>query len=575
MAEIEFSNRPSIEINTGDTPGAQGPTGKSAYQIAVENGFAGTEVQFGEMMVAVSGSLGTIAADKTLTLGYKNAAETAKTGAEAIFDAINYKIIDLGDGSFSIEDENGHVGLKVDNTGKLIVSNIQIGSSTFKTVTNDTILWGVADEETASLFFVDLLYRLNVKAIVANDILLGSAGKNSIHTGIRLFGGGFADYLMVISYGQSNSIGGGSGQISPIGEIYDSLTTADGQRTGNGQFVAYYTDGVTTPLLGVFNKFIDLIKSNALLNYTDKGFKFIGVAPGQGSTTAANLSKGTAPYTKLISNVTNAVANATLEKKRLKVPCITWTQGENEVDDATTYAAYMATMAQLIIDLNADVKALTGQKQNIPLIGYQVAKHNWNADYQKIGKAHFDLGITNDLFICACPSYQFDYIIEGSSGGAGGFIVHFTPEARLQYGAYLALAAYKMIVDGKKFKPLHIENTVIDGNDIYLHYHLPNGAITTDVTLVQNNGNFGFSISGTTISSVKIVGKDVIKITCAGSPVGQTLNYNKNQNDYYIMDYPNLKGKFRGGNIRDKQGDNVKYGTFPLHNWAVNQTITL
>jgi hypothetical protein len=500
---------------------------------------------------------------------------TNKEELETLIEGkLNFKISDLNEGFFGIDDENGRLALLLTSLGKLIINEIQVGESTFKTINSDQYLFGVSDQETSPLFFFDNQFRLNLKSIVSNDIILGTEGKNRINEGLKFIGGGFSDYKLVLSFGQSNAIGGGGGQLA-ITEKYDSLTTQDGARLGNQQFVPFYNDGVTTPLLGIFNQFIELIKKRRLLDYQDKGFKFIGTAPGQGSTTADNLSKGSTPYAKLISNVQNSVENASLERKSINVPFLVFTQGENEIDDLTSYESYLTTLNVLIADLNTDIKTITGQKQNIPLISYQIAKHTSSPDYDKIAKAHLNLGLTNDLFICACPSYHFEYIIEGSTGGTGGFIVHLTPEFRLIYGAYVAIAAFKTVIEGVKFKPLHIQNYLIEGNDIYLFYHLPHSGLKFDTQTIQNNGNYGFTINENSISSVKIISKDTIKITCNSNPAGQTLHYNRNQNYSYIMDYPNLIGKFKGGNIRDIQGEEMKFNGYDLHNWAVSQSITL
>lgn len=511
-----------------------------------------------------------------------------------------YLKTEIAPGLFQLEDENGALGMEVDSTGnsrfnRVKSSSFEIGNYIFQKATDPQLIFGIDDDLTTALLFA--LYgngRLLVKTLdaptvkakvleIGESILFPPNYSILNLLGNRLqFAYGFvSDYLLVISYGQSNSVGGGSGTL-PITQIYDALTTNDGPTGGIGTNLIPYTHTIALPLLGVFNKFTDLISSENFLDYSDKTFKFIGTAAGQGSTFAEGLKKGTTPYSKLISQVTNTYGIAQSQGKKLAVPFVMWTQGENEIDVDTPYGDYVATMNQLIADLNTDIKALTGQKNNIPLIGYQIAKYSGShADYDKISKAHLDLGLTHPLFICACPSYQFDYLLEGSSGGSGGFIVHFTPLTRLLYGAYLGIAAKRTLVDGKKFLPLHPKKFIVNGNNLQVVYHMPfDGNLEFDTTAVSNPGDYGFMIMNgvtkVTLSNIKIVNKNTVSIDCSESPIGLKFHYARDKDKPYILDYGTLTGRWGSrGCLRDNQGDFIKYETYRLDNWAVASYLTI
>jgi uncharacterized protein YaiL (DUF2058 family) len=495
-------------------------------------------------------------------------------------------------------DGNGRLGFAITKMSELIIKSVRTGSLTVSDVfsvvsllvgnnnlkENSRYALSQSDANDNLLFAITHLGELLIKKITVTDLnVTGTITGTLAIKPIRFAYGIPTDYLHVISYGQSNSVGGGNGQVA-VSQFYDALTTSDGPRTGNAAgLVNYFNDSsVSVPLLGIFNAFTDRIINENFLPYTEKGFRFVGTAPGQGSTTAVNLSKGTTPYNKLINNVTNVKAVATAQEKTCSVPFIGWTQGENEIDDGTLYAAYRATMEQLITDLNTDIKAITGQKNAIPLIGYQVAKYSsGNPDYVNISKAHLDLGLENPLFVCACPSYQFDYVLEGSSGGTGGYIVHFTPAARLQYGAYIALAARQTLMQGKKFLPLHPIKFLVDGNNLKIVYHVPgDGALQFDTTTITNPGDYGFRVlngaTPLTLSNIKIIGKNVVSIDCSQSPMGLTFSYARNGAAANLMDYGTLTGRWGArGNLRDNQGATVKYDGFQLHNWAVASYLTI
>jgi hypothetical protein len=84
----------------------------------------------------------------------------------------------------------------------------------------------------------------------------------------------------------------------------------------------------------------------------------IGSAAGRGGTPIAGLSKGTAPYARLISQV---AAGHTLSVGHYRVPAIIWMQGESDAGNPN----YAAQLQQLLTDLDADVRETAGQTQTV------------------------------------------------------------------------------------------------------------------------------------------------------------------------------------------------------------------
>lgn len=84
----------------------------------------------------------------------------------------------------------------------------------------------------------------------------------------------------------------------------------------------------------------------------------IGSAAGRGSTAIAGLSKGSAPYARLISQVT---AGRALSTGHYSVPAILWMQGESDAGNPN----YAAQLRQLFADLDADVRVAAGQAQTV------------------------------------------------------------------------------------------------------------------------------------------------------------------------------------------------------------------
>lgn len=84
----------------------------------------------------------------------------------------------------------------------------------------------------------------------------------------------------------------------------------------------------------------------------------IGSAAGRGGTPIAGLSKGTAPYLRLISQV---AAGKALSGGHYRVSAIIWMQGESDPGNLN----YAAQLKRLVVDLDADVRATTGQVQTV------------------------------------------------------------------------------------------------------------------------------------------------------------------------------------------------------------------
>jgi Carbohydrate esterase, sialic acid-specific acetylesterase len=80
---------------------------------------------------------------------------------------------------------------------------------------------------------------------------------------------------------------------------------------------------------------------------------FIGSAAGRGGATIAELSRGSRPYDRLLAQVR---AGQSLTQN-YSVRAIIWMQGEADAGNAN----YVSEFEQLVMDLDADIRALTHQ----------------------------------------------------------------------------------------------------------------------------------------------------------------------------------------------------------------------
>jgi hypothetical protein len=167
----------------------------------------------------------------------------------------------------------------------------------------------------------------------------------------------------IITYGQSLSLGARAVISFPANDNIPSdyqptggLMFAGGTRPDDLSALVPFAESTTpkdsdswsldtpgeTPLYG------------ALLTIKEMPGLHIGSAAGRGGTDIWNLRRGTAPYQRLLEQVT-AGQNLT---KGIDTVSIIWMQGESDIGRMSNYAS---EFEQLVMDLDADVRAITHQ----------------------------------------------------------------------------------------------------------------------------------------------------------------------------------------------------------------------
>ncbi len=178
--------------------------------------------------------------------------------------------------------------------------------------------------------------------------------------------GDTSEFQHIISYGQSLSLGDRAVIRWPIDlaippEQNVGLMFASGSiPRGTMNALAPFADSTASVEMSVWNIDAPGVTPlyGALLKLQDLPGKRIGSAAGRGGTAIAGLSKGTAPYARLISQV---AAGRALSGGHYSVPAIIWMQGESDAGNPN----YAAQLRQLFADLDADVRATAGQTQTV------------------------------------------------------------------------------------------------------------------------------------------------------------------------------------------------------------------
>jgi len=245
------------------------------------------------------------------------------------------------------------------------------------------------------------------------------------------------------------------------------------------------------------------------------------------------------------------------------VPCVTWMQGESDLDVGTSYDAYLAALLNLFEHLNSDLKAITGQADDVQFIEYQTARQGCfpyavaqYAAAQQMANVHI-----------GTPCYPFQ--TDGAPWSDG---VHLENISYKTMGAYFGSAYKRLVINGEKWLPLSPASFSVQGNVITIKLNVYGGAqvvadTTHTTTTCPVKPALGFSLldaDGNLLdidNKVVVTGIDEITITAPETvTTGFTLNYGD----------VDATG-FGGGNIRDNYGDQYVFNggglNIPMNNW--------
>lgn len=415
---------------------------------------------------------------------------------------------------------------------------------------------GIKSDGTLAAVRMEATYLNGVA--VAGIIAGGGGGGAAVYR--RRYG---AEIEMVLSYGQSLSVGADA--IPPITttQRFDNLKFAGGVRSADSG--TPYTSLVPltettasalgeTPVAGA----TDIIKERVLaedgLAYTDHTYQLLGSAPGAGGAAISALVSGTAPFIRFVADVQAGYDLAQAAGKSFKAGAFFWTQGESDYIQNTPKATYKAAIVQLRNDLEDAVQSITAQTEPLVCISYQTQAHvaYGYTGNPYIAVAQLEVSKESPHHYVACPLYWSPSTI------------HQTAINSKRLGAYYGLCYKRVVIDGEDWMPLMPVQVDRQGKIITARFHVPRGELVLDTTLLTLKTAYGFSVAtsgglAVTIDSVSVIGPDTVKIvTATDAGASSRLRYGFGAN---------------GGNLRDSQGDTVIFDggglNYPMHNWCV------
>lgn len=346
-----------------------------------------------------------------------------------------------------------------------------------------------------------------------------------------------ADWKHILTSGQSLSVGSqGTPSLSTLSEVANAWIAA--------------VDGTTVnPLKSAGQQRPDL-SMGYRIGEARPTKQFALSTHGLGGNSIAQLSKGgsSGKYEEFI-----ACGNATRSAKlalgdTFAFEPMHWIHGESDQTLGTPRSVYLAALQQLHADQLTDLAIAS-----LPMISSQTATWAHYNNAPSIGLAMVDAARTLSWFHLACPQYQLEYYTDG---------LHLRNIGYYHLGE-LHARAHEAVVSGAGWAPFAPIATTVAIDHVDVQFHVPNGALEFDTTIVPAQENMGFSLSGTAaeILSAYIVYNDTVRLMTDRpiTEVGARVGYGVVQNN----------GSVGLGNLCDGEtAVSAKDGT-RIANWAL------
>jgi hypothetical protein len=197
------------------------------------------------------------------------------------------------------------------------------------------------------------------------------------------------------------------------------------------------------------------------------------------------------------------------------------THGECDASNA----GYEAGLHQLWLDYNDDLKAITGQTQDIPLLISQQSTITTASGGSAV--AVWRLGVDHPgEGYCVGPKYQYQY---------AGDNLHMEASGYRRLGEKYAEVFDQVVNQGVFWKPVQPNSVVLSGTQVIVTFDVPNPPLNWDeninpphqeVHTAWRNGR-GFEVKDSTgeltILCTEIVGDDTVIISLEAEPTGSNL----------------------------------------------------
>ncbi len=566
---------------SGTTPGVVrtiGPQGLSAYQLAQEAGFTGTEA---EWLASLKGETGNINTPVPNAVEFQ---QQISVQGQTFEGAGNNEV----DASFYVTDDEDRLAFYIDGDGNTHVSgDLSVKGSTDITVSELAAEGGGISDLDTALDYALAIYDDNERVALGVDHEGNTNVSGVLKAKTLAYDGGEVtdldsdfDYAFAI-YDSTERVAfavRNDGKI--VGELADGSSTPDlpvdydenhVAATGQSLMVGYQSN----PPLSTTQPYANLmftggpcagVRQGAALvpaNYASK-VPLIEVSDTQGDGTFGetmmsafanraayelakdgrkhaifatvngysgagytSIKQGTATYANGITLATAAKTMATAASKSYGIQAVLVEHGQ--ADEGGNYAAYATALAEWQRNYEMDYQAISGQTSKIPFIITQMSE--WTRYAKAVGIIPYlqiaAAAANPDAIMIATATYILTHYADG---------LHLTNDSQRILGEYMA-KPYVARMQGRTWRPLSIKSAVLMGKTIIADFYVPVAPIVIDTATVTEpsfvaGSKYGFEFddgsgSPPAISSITVVGPTTLEIVLAATPASGTkfLNY--------------------------------------------------
>jgi hypothetical protein len=347
---------------------------------------------------------------------------------------------------------------------------------------------------------------------------------------------------------------------------FDNLTFKGGPRSAPSQLTAFIDlvefkvwNSGETPCSGAANYAIELAGSHA-------DYDMISSTVGHSAYDIRELKKGSAWYQRLIDHVQAGKNLSTVSGKTYSVRAIGWLQGESDqVYGQKPRLEYKNDLIEYQMDVEQDVKVITGQKDDVPLISYQLSCFvAQGGNHRNVTLAQLDASEESAMISICAPTYAFPYDDD---------MIHLTNIGYLWIGHYFGKVYHEVVFRGREWIPLSMKSIEIHppGNNVIVEFYVPEPPLVLDTFNLPAAKDHGFVVeddgSQHTIQSIEVIEDTKIRIVVENK-------IQTNPRLRYALDHlgPGMNlNTGASGNLRDSDDryfviDSMRY---PLYNWCV------
>lgn len=389
--------------------------------------------------------------------------------------------------------------------------------------------------------------------------------------------------------GQSLSIGYASNALTTVAStLYNNLMFNAGPRCSRSGGSAVLSASITSlvPLVEVTEADETLGTTNdgeticsGMLNriaqdLLAQGVLFVGIGSVCGviAQPYSVIKKGASNsiYLNTLTEITAAMALAAAAGKSYGTRAVSLVHGQ--ADQIAGTQTYAQLLAQLQSNYNADIKAITGQSTDVPLMLIQMS------DWTSAAGGNTAVGTIVYAQLAAHEAAPGKIILVGPSYFLPtGADPHLTNAGYRQMAEYFGKVGQRIMGQGKAWRPLSPRQIQRSGKQILVKFWVPVEPLVIDTTTITPptanslglNGFEYFDNSGAVpaISSVAVVGPNSVLITLASIPTGTG-----NRIRYaYTATAGHAPGATTGGRgcLRDSDVSTSVYG-YSMYNWCVH-----